>query len=125
MPDIIPTKGRIVWYVLAADDAAKINKRRHDANAHLDYHRSNATGVMVHVGNEAKEGAIYPAMVVETFGDKPNSRVNLKVELDGNDSFWATSIIVGEGPGHYHWMPYQTGQAAKTEALEKKLQAKA
>ena len=125
MTDIVPTKGRIVWYVLSADDAEKINKRRHDATAHLDYHRSNAIGVMVHVGNEAKEGAIYPAMVVETWGNKPDSRVNLKVELDGSDSFWATSRKVGEGPGTYHWMPYQTGQTAKTEALEKKRQAKA
>jgi hypothetical protein len=125
MTDIVPTKGRIVWYVLSADDAAKINKRRADAASHLDYHRSNAIGVMVHTGNEAMEGAIYPAMVVETWGDKPHSAVNLKVELDGNDSFWATSRQVGEGPGTYHWMPYQKGQAAKTEALEKKLETKA
>jgi hypothetical protein len=125
MTDIVPTKGRIVWYVLSADDAAAINKQRKDAFEHLAYHRSNAIGVMVHFGNEAKEGAIYPAMVVETWGDKPDSYVNLKVELDGSDSFWATSRKVGEGPGTYHWMPYQKGQAQKTDALEKKLQAKA
>src|SRR5262249_4154899 len=106
MTEIVPTKGRIVWYVLAADDAKKINKRRSDAFLHTEHHQNNPTGVMVHTGNEAKEGAIYPAMIVETWGDKPDSCVNLKVELDGNDSFWATSRQVGEGPGTYHWMPY-------------------
>ena len=121
MVDIIPTKGRIVWYVLSQDDADKINKRRSDASKHMDFHRQNSNGVMVHVGNEARKGAIYPAMVVETWGDKPDSAVNLKVELDGSDTFWATSRHVGEGPGTYHWMPYQKGQAAKTEALEKQL----
>jgi hypothetical protein len=121
MSEIIPTKGRIVWYVLSKDDAEKINKRRRDATQHMAVHRNNSNGVMVHVGNEAHEGAIYPAMVVETWGHKPDSRVNLKVELDGSDNFWATSRIVGEGPGTYHWMPYQKGQAAKTEALEKQI----
>jgi hypothetical protein len=102
MTEIIPTKGRIVWYVLSGDDVAKINKRRA-----AGLRATNSTGVMVHVGNEAREGAIYPAMVVETWGDKPDSPVNLKVELDGSDSFWAVSRKVGEGPGTYHWMPYQ------------------
>jgi hypothetical protein len=124
MADIVPTKGRIVWYVLSADDASKINKRRADAGRNMQAHIANSTGVMVHVGNEAREGAIYPAMVVETWGDKPDSLVNLKVELDGSDNFWATSRKVGEGPGTYHWMPYQKGQAAKTEAAEAKLKEK-
>lgn len=107
MTEIVPTKGRIVWYVLSAEDAAKINKRRADARTLS----KQSTGVMVHVGNEAREGAIYPAMVVETWGDKPDSYVNLKVELDGNDNLWATSCKVGEGPGTYHWMPYQKAVA--------------
>lgn len=119
MAEIVPTKGRIVWYVLSADDATKINKRRADAQRHMQAHIANSTGVMVHVGNEAREGAIYPAMVVETWGgDKPDSLVNLKVELDGSDNFWATSRKVGEGPGTYHWMPYQKDQAAKAEKAE-------
>jgi hypothetical protein len=122
MTDIVPTKGRIVWYVLSEQDCAAINARRKAAGEHRDYHHANQTGVMVHAGNEAKPGAIYPAMVVETWGDKPDSCVNLKVELDGNDSFWATSRQVGVGPGTYHWMPYQKGQAAKYEALEKKVE---
>ena len=103
MVDIIPTKGRIVWYVLSAQDADTIKRRRqHTAE----------------IGNEAREGSVYPAMIVETWGDKPDSAVNLKVELDGYDVHWATSRKIGEGPGTYHWMPYQKGQAAKTEAAK-------
>lgn len=105
MTETIPTKGRIVLYVLSAQDAEAINARRKAAAEHTAYHRSNATGVMVHAGNWAKEGAVYPAMIVETWGDRPDSAVNLKVELDGNDSYWATSHCAGEGPGFYHWMP--------------------
>lgn len=113
MTEIVPTKGRIVWYVLSAEDAKAINKRRSDATQHMAFHRDNSNGAMVHAGNTANEGAIYPAMVVEVWGDEPGSRVNLKVELDGTDSYWATSRQVGEGPGTYHWMPYQIGQAKK------------
>lgn len=123
MAEIVPTKGRIVLYVLSADDAAAINKRRKAADEHWDYHAKNAIGVMVHAGNAANEGAIYPAMVVATWGTNADSYVNLKVELDGSDSFWATSRRVGEGPGTYHWMEYQKGQAAKYEALEKEKSA--
>jgi len=113
MVDIVPTLGRIVWYVLSSDDAVKINKRRADARQHMDLHRQNSNGVMVHVGNDVSLGDIYPAMVVRVWGDRPDSYVNLKVELDGSDNYWATSRRVGEAPGTYHWMPYQVGQAKK------------
>jgi hypothetical protein len=121
MVDIVPTIGRIVIYTLSADDASKINKRRADAKTHMETHIANSNGVMVHVGNDAREGVDYPAMVVSTWGGKPDSYVNLKVELDGSDTFWARSRKVGTGPGTYHWMEYQKGQAAKYEALEAKL----
>lgn len=123
MVDIVPTIGRIVIYTLSADDADKINKRRTDAQRHMDAHRTTSNGVMVHVGNEAREGYDYPAMVVATWGREPDSYVNLKVELDGSDNFWAMSRKVGTGPGTYHWMEYQKGQAAKAEVLEAQLSA--
>jgi hypothetical protein len=118
MAEIIPTIGRIVIYTLSADDAATINKRRADARAHMDAHRSNSNGVMVHVGNEAREGQEYPMLIVATRGGQPDSYVNGTVQLDGSDTFWATSRKVGTGPGTYHWMEYQKGQAAKTEKAE-------
>jgi hypothetical protein len=104
MAEIVPTIGRIVIYTLSTDDAVKINKRRDDAV--LSRH---SNGVMVHVGNEVMEGNEYPAIVVEVWGDRPDSPINLKVELDGSDAFWAGSRKVGTGPGTYHWMEYQKG----------------
>lgn len=121
MAEIVPTIGRIVIYKLSADDAAKINKRRNDGSSWMAFHRQNANGAMVHVGNYVAEGYEYPAMIVKTFGDTPTSYINLKVELDGSDNYWATSRVVGDKPGDYHWMDYQKGQAVKTEALEAKL----
>lgn len=32
-------------------------------------------------------------------------------------------VIQGDQPGHWEWMPYQKGQAQKTEELEEKLQS--
>lgn len=67
------TPGRIVQYVLSADDAERINSRRVADPAS---------------GNPVIHGGIYPAMVVQTFG---GPAVNLQVFLDGGDSYWATS----------------------------------
>lgn len=99
MAEIVPTRGRIVWYVLAEHDVAAIQRSRPSSHS--------SHGNAVHVGD------IFPAMVVQTWGDRPDSAVNLKVELDGPDTLWVTSRHVGEGPGTYHWMPYQVGQAKK------------
>lgn len=98
MTAIIPTIGRVVWYVLSDMDAKRINRDRVDDPAPLD---------------DVKEGDTFPAIVVKTHGDTPDSYVNLKVLLDGPDMYWAKSVRVGEEPGSYHWMPYQKSQAAK------------
>lgn len=119
----IPTKGRIVEYILTKEDCGVINKRRCDTTNWLAFHRQNSNGTMVHVGNYVSEGSVCPAMVVAVWGSDPESFVNLKVELDGSDSYWKTSVRVGEGPGTYQWMEYQKWQAAKAEALEKKHEA--
>ena len=113
MTAIVPTLGRVVWYVLSTLDAEKINRRRDHARAHMNEHIANSNGVMVHVGNDVSEGQKCAAIVVATWGDTPDSYVNLKVLLDGSDDYWATSVKVGEEPGSYHWMPYQIGQAKK------------
>jgi hypothetical protein len=118
---IVPTKGRIVEYTLTKEDCDIINKRRCDSDNWRAFHRQNSNGTMVHVGNYVQEGSVAPAMIVAVWDKIPEAYVNLKVELDGSDSYWKTSVRVGEGPGTYQWMEYQKGQAAKTEAAEAKL----
>lgn len=115
MTKIPPTVGRIVLYRVSATDAETINQRRADAKAHMHRHRTDATGVVVHVGNEVTAGEIYPAMIVRVWGYE---MVNLKVELDGSDAYWATSRHIGDEPGQWRWMDYQLGQAARTAAAE-------
>ena len=80
MVEIIPTIGRIVIYKLSEEDAATIQIRRVEG-----------TQASMALANHAHAGQEFPAMVVRTWGDQPDSRVNLKVFLDGADNFWATS----------------------------------
>lgn len=60
-----------------------------------------------------------------------DSMVNLTVHLANGDTTGRTSVpLVQEDdsipPGHRcEWMPYQKGQAAKTEALEKQVAERA
>jgi hypothetical protein len=115
------TKGEMVLYTLSAADAEQINRRRTDGasiaarmkmrvrgehEAHEEQIKSQAAiygwpaGAQAHIGNSAKEGAQYPAMVVEDWsqhteasgaGTPDDPAVNLQVFLDGTDVFWATS----------------------------------
>lgn len=84
-----PSIGRIVHYTLTQPDADQINRQRADGTPHT--------------GNHAQEGDVYPAMIVRIFGETPESAVNLQVFLDGNDTFWATSRTLGDGPFHWAW----------------------
>lgn len=99
----VPTIGRIVYYTLSADDAEAINRRRADAQARIEAHRTAKTGVQIHWGNHAAEGMQCPMLIVKVWGADPGSAVNGQVFLDGNDVFWATSRCVGEGPGTFAW----------------------
>lgn len=106
-----PTIGRIVHYTLTEPAAASINVRRADFKAfeasHAHPHEPgtpNATGHIAHVGNHAEAGQVYPAIVVRVF-DSTVGTANLQVALDGNDTYWATSISEGEGPGTWAWPP--------------------
>jgi len=99
----IPSVGRTVLYQLSETDAIVTNKRRADAKANLDTHRTNANGVQIHVGNPVKEGDTFPLIIVRVWGDTPDSLVNGQVILDGNDHFWATSVGVGTTPGTWSW----------------------
>lgn len=82
--------GRIVHYRLSAGDVVQIDNR-------LPTHRGQQ------VRNPVSEGQVLPAVVVAIFGS--GSTANLKVLLDGEDSYWATSRTLGEGNGHWSWPP--------------------
>lgn len=94
-----PTPGRTVLYRLSATDAAAINRRRRDFAASPGY--ADRTGYMGHVGNDALEGAVCPAVVVRVWDD--TDTVNLQVLLDGNDVLWATSCHEGNDVGQWSW----------------------
>jgi hypothetical protein len=91
MADIVPTVGRIVLYSMSSQDCQ-------------DLYNQRAVGGF---GNNPHQGDIYPAMVVAVWGTTPDSAVNLKVMLDGTDTLWRTSRVVGDSPGTYRWMDYQ------------------
>lgn len=91
---MIPTVGRIVKYKFSAADADAIAQRRG---------RKSTSGNIVHAG-ETK-----PAIIVQTWGSEPHSSVNLKVFLDGDDCFWATSVCEGEEERNFQWPEISRG----------------
>jgi hypothetical protein len=105
------TIGRIVQYALSSGDADDINRRRRDAEAFRLSHTGEAepgepgrSGHIEHYGNEVAAGDICPAVVVRVFSNSDDLvPVNLKVLLDGNDDYWATSRLEGHGFGHWLW----------------------
>jgi hypothetical protein len=102
-----PTAGAHVTYKLTEYDAKHINQQRSDAGA---FNRSlsgpvepgdrGRTGHVLHAGNPASEGQVYPAFIVATWGA---TSANLHVLLDGNDTYWATSRPQGDDPGQWQW----------------------
>ncbi|MBP2208177.1 hypothetical protein JOJ86_005903 [Rhodococcus percolatus] len=95
-----PSIGRIVHYTLSEQDAEAINKRRSDFQKHLKSEGYGDTGYIAHYGNDARAGDVYPALIVRVWdGDL----VNLSVQLDGTDTYWATSRHEGVGL-HNHWV---------------------
>ena len=100
---IVPTPGRVVAYTLTEHDAEQINRRRRHARA--SDAASGQTGVIIHSGNTAAAGEVYPMVIVRCWGTTKESAVNAQVLLDGNDTFWATSRVQGEGPGQWHEFP--------------------
>lgn len=101
MSAIIPTIGRIVLYCLSITDVRQIMAYRH---ANSDFSSPSVA-----------EGDVFPAMVTKVHGP---DMINVKVMLDGHDTFWATSRSVSEdpAPGYFHWMPYQKQVAATAAA---------
>jgi len=85
------TIGRIVHYRLSDGDKDAINARRGETAVHANY---------VYAGD------YLPAMITAVFGGStgPGS-VNLKVFVDGDWDYWATSRPEGDGNGQWTWPP--------------------
>ena len=103
---ITPSNGRIVWYTP---------------------YKNELLSPYGMVTQRDKDGKTIPlaAMVAAVHGDRT---VNLIV-FDANGHLFPVTPrtllqdddVGNEGGGYCQWMPYQKGQAAKTEALEAKI----
>jgi hypothetical protein len=115
MADQSPSLGRIVHYRLSAQDVEQINRRRTTGKSIADRMKIQIsdvecitpllawpTGAQAHIGNDAKEGAVCPMMIVAVWSD---TCVNGQVFLDGCDVFWALSRNIGDGPQQWNWPP--------------------
>lgn len=81
-----PTLGRIVLYTLGDSEAAELVKKYGDQ--------------IGRTLNQPRAGQAYPAMIVAVFSD---TCVNLRVQLDGEPTYWATSRTLGEGEWRWAW----------------------
>ena len=108
MEGLVP--GRIVYFVFGPQDAEQVNRRRTNVRSIADRIQTETwpIGAQAHIGNDVREGDIVPAMVLRVWS--PDGNVNLKVMLDGSDTYWATSVGYAEAiPGSlkvrsWHWM---------------------
>ncbi len=117
MSEQIPSVGRIVHYRLSLTDVEAITRRRTtgasiaermklavpSADGNAQAISGWPAGAQAHIGNAVAEGDVFPMVIVRLWGTSPTSAVNGQVFLDGNDVFWATSRIAGEGPGTFSW----------------------
>ncbi|MER8455870.1 hypothetical protein NKH24_06985 [Mesorhizobium sp. M1300] len=111
-----PTIGRIVHYRVSGQDAIAINQRRKDAREKLPWHHAIRSGAQVHVGNDLKEGDVFPLTITKVWGDSETSAFNGQLMLDGNDLFWVTSTAIGEGSRQCFWPPREEPKVAAAVA---------
>lgn len=102
-----PSIGRIVIFIVSADVAVQINRRRTSGSAILDRIKKNTEesthwpiGAQAHIGNDVKEGDEFPMIITRVWND---TLVNGQVLLDGNDCFWASSSLEGNAGYNWHW----------------------
>lgn len=96
-----PSIGRIVHYVLTAENVEEVTRRRVDNVGHSERWPA---GTQAHVGNPVSAGDTVPAIVTAVFGGEP-VRLNVQAFLDGSDSLWVTSIEAGIAQGQWQWPP--------------------
>jgi hypothetical protein len=91
--------GRILQYKLTEEDVQRIARRRTDSGS---------------IGNPHHAGQVLPLVVCVVWPNEygPNYHgVNGQVLLDGNDSYWVTSIKEGSENGTWAW-PIKTEDSA-------------
>jgi hypothetical protein len=93
-----PDIGDIVLYRLTEGDAAHINPWRRDF--HQSGSAESRTGFVGHIGNSVQAGDLFPAVVVRVHAESTVT-CNLRVLLDGSDTWWATSRAEGDDPGRW------------------------
>jgi hypothetical protein len=88
--------GDVVLYRLSAYDVDIIQRIR------------DTKGAKGYQANDVHAGQVFPAQVVRTFDtgdtgtvDDNTGTVNLQVNLDGDDTYWATSRQIGDVDGSY------------------------
>ena len=117
MPDVqVPTVGRIVHYMLSAQNAEQVNRRRTSGGdiaarmktsvPSVDGHNPSIygwpAGAQAHIGNDAHEGDVVAMLVARVWSP---TCVNGQAFLDGNDVLWVTSATEGTAPGTWCWPP--------------------
>lgn len=105
MPVITPTNGRIVWFTPHTDTSKwPSGMQQHDPEQPF-------AAIVCHVWGDR----MVNLLVTDSNGAQfPFTSVDLVQDGDYTDGFKAL--------GRYaEWMPYQKGQAAKTEALERQV----
>jgi hypothetical protein len=102
-----PTIGRTVLFTLTKQHADEINRRRTTGLSISERIKVLAwpLGAQAHIGNTVQEGETYPLVITRVWGDQPTSAFNGQLMLDGNDTYWVTSVsIVDEPiPGFASW----------------------
>ena len=97
----MPTVGQIVQYRLTAENAEAVNRRRRHADESRVVHQH--TGTVVHTGNPAERGDVYPMIItrVSATNADEDSAVNGQVILDGDDTLWVTNALQGSELGQW------------------------
>ena len=97
----MPTIGQVVHYKLTAEEAEAINRRRRHADESRVVHQH--TGTVVHTGNPAGSGDVYPMIITKVSATNADeaSAVNGQVFLDGDDTLWVTSALQGSEMGQW------------------------
>jgi len=87
-----PSIGRIVHYMLTAEDAEQINRRRTTGKEIAERIAVDKwpLGAQAHIGNTVSAGDVFPMVIVRVWPSETGS-VNGQVLLDSNDTYWATS----------------------------------
>lgn len=94
--------GQIVLLKLSEGMVDAINRRRTTSTSIAERiaNRVWPLGAQAHIGNTVKTGEVYPMVVSRLWDD---SMINGQVLLDGNDTYWATSVHLGENDGDYQF----------------------